>query len=155
MARNTALGAKRKQEIIFKNKEHEKFYQTYLSKCPYQYTNHKALVYCLGLSEDTRRNVNRIYDFKTGFIKPECLREGWQTGGSRKIVRIAFNLYTDGTPMTDEYDDPEDQIVETRLYSVSDIFCTGDAKYFWEAIKIRYPDYCNYVDWEDLFYAEN
>ena len=67
----------------------------------------------------------------------------------------AFNLYTDGTPTTDEYDDTEEQIVETRLYSVSDIFCTGDARYFWEAIKIRYPDYCFYVDWEDLFYAED
>ena len=29
------------------------------------------------------------------------------------------------------------------------------ARYFWEAIKIRYPDYCFYVDWEDMFYAED
>ena len=138
MAKNTALGAEKskKRNITFKNKEHEKFYHTYLPKCRYQDTYHKALVYCMGLSEDTRRNVNRIYDFETGFIKPGC-------------------LYTDGTPTTDEYDDTEEQIVETRLYSVSDIFCTGDARYFWEAIKIRYPDYCFYVDWEDLFYAED
>ncbi len=110
MTKNTALGAEKSKErkITFKNKEHEKFYNTYLSKCRYQDTNHKALVYCLGLSEDTRRNVNRIYDFKTGFIKPECLQEGWQTSGSEKIVRIAFNLYTDGTPTTDEYDDTEE-----------------------------------------------
>lgn len=157
MAKNTALGAEKskKRNITFKNKEHEKFYHTYLPKCRYQDTYHKALVYCMGLSEDTRRNVNRIYDSETGFIKPECLQEGWQTSGSEKIVRIAFNLYTDGTPTTDEYDDTEEQIVETRLYSVSDIFCTGDARYFWEAIKIRYPDYCFYVDWEDLFYAED
>ena len=26
--------------------------------------------------------------------------------------------------------------------------------YFWEAIKIRYPEYCFYQDWEDM-YAEN
>lgn len=98
MAKNTALGAKENQErkIFFKNKEHEKFYNTYLSKCPCQDTYHKTLIYCLGVSEDTRRNVNRIYDFKT-----------------------------------------------------------GDARYFWEAIKIRYPDYCFYVDWEDMFYAED
>lgn len=132
MAKNTATRAKENQErkIIFKNKEHEKFYHTYLSKCPSQDTYHKTLIYCLGLSEDTRRNVYRIYDFETGFIKPECLQEGWQTSGSEKIV-------------------------ETRLYSVSDIFCTGDARYFWEAIKIRYPDYCYYVDWEAMFYAED
>ena len=71
------------------------------------------------------------------------------------VVRIAFNLYTDGTPSTFEYDDVGGQIDETRLYSVSDLFCTGDAKYFWEAIKIRYPEYCYPVDWEVLFYAEN
>ena len=151
MAKNTATGAKQERKITFKNKEHEKFYNTYLSKCPYQDSYHKTLIYCLGLSEDTRQNVNRIYDFEMGFIKPECLQEGWQTSGSERIVRLAFNLYTDGTPTTDEYDDTEEQITETRLYSVSDIFCTGDAKYFWEAIKIRYPDYCFYVDWEEMF----
>ena len=60
MAKNTATGAKQERKITFKNKEHEKFYNTYLSKCRYQDSYHKALVYCLGLSEDTRRNVNRI-----------------------------------------------------------------------------------------------
>ena len=90
---NTATGAKQERKITFKNKEHEKFYNTYLSKCPCQDSYHKTLIYCLGLSEDTRQNVNRIYDFETGFIKPECLQEGWQTSGSERIVRLAFNLY--------------------------------------------------------------
>lgn len=157
MSKNTALGAEKSKErkITFKNKEHEKFYHTYLLKCRYQDTYHKALVYCLGLSEDTRTHINQIYDFKTGFVKPKCLKEGWQTSGSQRVVRIAFNLYTDGTPSTFEYDDVDGQIDETRLYSVSDLFCTGDAKYFWEAIKIRYPEYCNPVNWEASFYAEN
>ena len=35
-----------------------------------------------------------------------------------------------------------------------DLFCCGYARYFWEAIKIRYPEYCFYKDWEDM-YAEN
>ena len=30
---------------------------------------HKALCYCLGISDDTRRNVDSIYDFKTGCVK--------------------------------------------------------------------------------------
>ncbi|WP_270444902.1 DUF6075 family protein, partial [Blautia intestinalis] len=25
---------------------------------------------------------------------------------------------------------------------VEDLFCCGYARYFWEAIKIRYPEYC-------------
>ena len=89
MAKNTALGAKEEHKIVFKDTEHENFYYTYLSKCRWQDVYHKALVYCLGLSDDTRKNVNRIYDFKTGSIKPECLHEGWQTSGSGRIVRIA------------------------------------------------------------------
>ena len=153
---NTALraGNSNSRTITFKSKEHEKFYEEYLEKCRYQDVYHQALVYCLGIDRDTRENVNKIYNFKTGCVKTECLQEGWQTSGSEKIVRIAFNLYTDGTPTTDEYKDTEAQITETRLYSISDIFCTGYARYFWEAIKIRYPEYCFYRDWEDM-YAEN
>ena len=49
-----------------------------------------------GINADTRRNVDNIYDFKAGCVKTECLREGWQTSGSLKVVRMAFNLYCNG-----------------------------------------------------------
>jgi len=154
---NTALGAKSEKitrTITFKNKEHEKFYIEYLPKCRYQDVYHKALVYCLGIDEDTRKCVNRIYDFKTGCVKTESLQEGWITSGSAKIVRMAFNLYCNGTPSVSDYDDVEEQLKEYRCYTVEDLFCCGYARYFWEAIKIRYPEYCFYRDWEDM-YAEN
>ena len=48
----------------------------------------------------------------------------------------------------------EDQLKECQYYTVEDLFCCGYARYFWEAIKIRYPEYCFYKDWEDM-YAEN
>lgn len=57
MTKNTAKGAKQERKITFKNREHEKFYNTYLSKCRYQDTYHKALVYCLGLSEERQKTV--------------------------------------------------------------------------------------------------
>lgn len=41
--------------------------------------------------DNTRRNIYSIYDFKTGCVKTECLHEGWQTSGSVKVVRMAFN----------------------------------------------------------------
>ena len=59
---NTALGAK-KQEIVFISKAHEKFYYEKLKEVRYQDVYHKALCYCLGISDDTRRNINSIYDF--------------------------------------------------------------------------------------------
>ena len=156
MANNTALraGKDTTRTITFKNKEHEKFYYTYLPKCRYQDVYHKALVYCLGIDRDTRENAEQIYDFKTGYVKTECLHEGWQTSGSVRIIRLAFNLYCDGTPSVYDYEgDSDRQVDECREYSVSELFCCGYARYFWEAVKIRYPEYCFYRDWEDS-YAE-
>ena len=153
---NTALraGNSNSRTITFKSKEHEKFYMEYLKKCRYQDVYHQALVYCLGIDRDTRNNVDKIYNFKTGCVKTECLQEGWQTSGSLRIVRMAFNLYCNGTPSVGDYEAEEDQLKECQYYTVEDLFCCGYARYFWEAIKIRYPEYCFYRDWEDM-YAEN
>ena len=107
----------------------------------YQDVYHKALCYCLGISDDTRRNINSIYDFKTGCVKTECLHEGWQTSGSMKVVRMAFNLYCNGTPSVDDYTKTEEQVNECRQYTVEDLFCCAYAPFFWQAIQIRYPEY--------------
>ena len=103
---NTATRAEKNDSrtITFKSKEHEKFYKEYLPQCRYQDVYHKALVYCLGIDRDTRENAEQIYDFKTGYVKTECLHEGWQTSGSVRIIRLAFNLYCDGTPSVYDYE---------------------------------------------------
>ena len=84
---NTALGAENKKEqtINFISEAHEKFYYEKLKEVRYQDVYHKALCYCLGISDDTRRNVDSIYDFKTGCVKTECLHEGWQRNISRTM----------------------------------------------------------------------
>ena len=55
---NTALGAvsNKKENIRFISEAHEK-----LKEVRYQDVYHKALCYCLGISDDTRRNINSIY----------------------------------------------------------------------------------------------
>lgn len=109
---STALGATNEESgILFISEAHEKFYYDQLQKMQEQDEYHKALCYCLGISNDTRRNINRIYDFETGCVKPACLYEGWQTSGSKKIVRMAFNLYCNGTPSVDE-----DTTIEKKQY---------------------------------------
>lgn len=129
--------------ILFTSEAHENFYNTYLAQCRYQDVYHRALVYCLGIDRDTRNHVKQIYDFRTGSVKPECLHDGWQTSGSVKIVRMAFNLYCNGTPSVHNYeeDDLEGQLNECQYYTVEELFCCGYAPYFWEAVKIRYPEY--------------
>ncbi|MDE7435091.1 MAG: hypothetical protein K2N01_04660 [Lachnospiraceae bacterium] len=54
---------------------------------------HKALIYILGISGDTRKHFSRIYDMKTGRIKTECLHEGWQTSGSARVVKLRYPKY--------------------------------------------------------------
>lgn len=132
-----------KNGIAFKDKAHEEFYFTYLSKCRIQDVYHKALVYCLGISADTRNNIGQIYNFETDCINTDCLYEGWITGGSAKVVRMAFNLYCNRAPSVFKYDNVKKQLDEYRRYTVGDLFCCGYAPYFWEAVKLRYPGYCN------------
>lgn len=143
---STALGAeaKKAQEIIFISDAHEKFYYEKLNEVRYQDVYHKALVYCLGISDDTRRNVSRIYDFKSGYVKTECLKEGWQTSGSVRVVRMAFNLYCNGTPSVYDYEDAEEQVDECKEYSVEELFCCSYAPFFWQAVQIRYPEHATY-----------
>lgn len=128
--------------VIFKSEEHEEFFLEYLPKCRYADVYHAALVYCLGIDEDTRTHVNLIYDFETGCVKPECLHDGWITSGSVRIIRMAYNLYCDGTPSVSDDEDTEKQLSECSQYTASELFCCGYAKYFWQAIQIRYPEYC-------------
>lgn len=125
--KSTALGA---ENIIFISDAHEKFYYEKLQEVRYQDVYHKALCYCLGINGDTRKNADRIYNFKTGSVKTKCLHEGWQTSGSLKVVRMAFNLYCNSTPSVWDYEDAEEQVNECRQYTVEDIFCCAYAPYF-------------------------
>ncbi len=143
---NTALRAGAQStnntHMVFANEEHKKFYYEKLKQARYQDCYHKALIYILGISEDTRNHFSQIYDMKSRCIKTECLHQGWKTRGSVRVVRLAFNLYTNGTPGVDDYESRNEQVSECREYSVNDIFCCGYAIYFWEGIKLRYPKYC-------------
>ena len=54
----------------------------------YKNVYHKALIYCLGMNAEARSNAERICDFEIGCVNTKCLSEGWQTSGSKKVVRI-------------------------------------------------------------------
>ena len=142
---NTALRAEAlsadNTHMVFANEEHEKFYYEKLEQARYQDCYHQALIYILGISEDTRNHFSQIYDIESGCIKTECLHQGWQTSGSVRVVRLAFNLYTDGMPSVDDYRRKNEQVDECQEYSVSNIFCCSYAMYFWQGIKLRYPEY--------------
>ena len=74
---NTALRAGAQSanntHMVFANEEHEKFYYEKLEQARYQDCYHKALIYILGISDDTRNHFRQIYDIKSGLANNEQL----------------------------------------------------------------------------------
>ena len=118
-------------EIRFASTEQEYFFFSMLAKCGNSDSYHRAFFYCVGISDTARRNVGRIFDFKNDCINPDGLHEGWQTGGTVRLTRLAFNLWNGYVEETEE-----------RLSTPNEIFDCGYAPYFYEAIRQRYPEYC-------------
>ena len=92
---------------------------------------YSSFFYFVGISEDTRNHVDRMFDFKERLIKPEALHEGWQTGGSARLTRLAFNLWNGYVEKGEE-----------SLSTPYEMFDCGYAPYFYEAIRMKYPEYC-------------
>ena len=131
-------------EIRFRNAAHRDFFLESMMKCRVNDCYHRAFFYVMGIAEETRKNINSMFDFKTDCIEPEGMHAGWQTSGSVRVVRMAFNLYCNGTPSVLDYDDAEEQVDECRRYTVEELFCCAYAPYFWQAVQIRYPEYVTY-----------
>lgn len=64
--------------------------------------DYAALVYTLGIDDNCRQHFADLYDTKARQIKEDALHAAWQTSGSRKVTRLAFNLFTWTTPETDD-----------------------------------------------------
>ena len=116
-------------EDLFYSEQHRNFYRLHVDGGADPY--YRALVYLLGMTEETRANFSRCFDGEARMIRPAALGEGWQTGGTARIVRMAFNLWNGYTEKGDE-----------RMSTPYEIFDCGYAPYFFEAIRLKYPDYC-------------
>ena len=117
--------------IKFKDQEHKEFYNRMLTGISKNDTYRKSFFYTMGISEETRNNIKNLYDFKENCIKFEGLHDGWQTGGSMRISRLALNLFNGYAEKGNE-----------TLSTPYELFDCGFAPYFFEAIKLRYPEFC-------------
>lgn len=122
----------------FIDKEHEEFYKEKLNEIGQEDVYRKALVYTLGICETTRENFTDIFNIKEGLINRDSLQRAYQTSTSMKVTRLSFSLWNSNSYDSDE--DLKNGIISTH-YNPSDIFCCSYASYFYEAIKIRYPEY--------------
>lgn len=117
--------------------EHELFYEQKLKELERSDVYQKALIYTLGISPITREHFSEIFNVKSNKINISAIDKPYQTTTSRKVTRLAFNLFGNIC-----YDSEENMNkARTDCYTVSQIFCTSYAPYFYEAIKIKYPEY--------------
>lgn len=84
----------------FISNEHKAFYESHKGITE-KGADYAALVYVLGLNKDCRKHFSDLYVPESGQIKPDALNKAWQTGASRKVTRLAFNLYTWDVPEDD------------------------------------------------------
>lgn len=118
-----------KQTNIFAGEAHEEFYNAQLAQCRSHDCYHRALIYALGITEDTRRHIAEIYDVKEDRICSGSVHSDWVTGTDARIMRLAFNLFTDNVP----------EKGKERKYTVGEIFGYSNLlRYFLQAIIIRY-----------------
>lgn len=124
-------------EIQYISDEHRMFYEKMLEQCHNNDVYHRSLFYLLGLSAETRAHIGELFDFSDDSINPESLTAGWQTGGTTRICQFAFNLWNDfcGDTFGDGH------LSDVGAYTPGNLFCCEFARYFCEAVKIRFPEY--------------
>ena len=125
----------------FIDDDHREFYM-YIYRILQKYGKtdvyYKSLAYTLSMCETTRFHFKDIFNIKKGEININSLQAAYQTGTSEKVTRMAFSLWN-----RCNYDSEEDleNGKVSKSYNVSELFASSYAPYFYEAIKIRYPEY--------------
>jgi hypothetical protein len=123
-------------KMKYKNKKHEARYNEIIAKMRRDDVYHRSAAYLIALNEDCYRHISDIFSLVNDRINIEGLAKPWQTSGSLRATRLMFNLWNEFC-----YDDSEaDEPAVSYSYTVSDIFNNEDAAYFFEAVKLRYPE---------------
>lgn len=127
--------------IIFKDMKHSDFFEDCIkdAKVRYDDTCRRAFFYVIGILPDTRAHIKRIWDFKNNCPQAAALCDPWQTSGTIKMCRLAFNLYNGHHHVGDSWETLEPDT--SGDFTPYELFATSDAAYMLEAIKIRYPEY--------------
>ena len=117
--------------IRFCSAAHRDFFLEMVSKSRVNDCYHRAFFYVIGIAREPRQNINQMFDFKTDCISLDGMYGEWQTSGTVKVCRLAFNL---GNNYVEEG--------REKRFTPEDLFCCEFAPYFMEGIKVRYPEYC-------------
>ena len=123
----------------FKDHEHRLFYQhMFDGSDSVNDGNHRGLFYMLSLLSVTRRNISELFDYDRDAIRPGGLTQPWQTAGSVRATRLAFNLFNGFKGFNGER-----QIEPESLYAPDKLFDPSLCEYYLEACRLRY----DYMPW--------
>ena len=141
--KNILSASKNGQSIKFRDEEHEKNYNFILDMMPYSDIERKALAYLFALDTVCFDHIRDLYDFSDNCILLNGLDKGWQTGTSKRTTRLAFNLYNSHCSDGETYigSDGIEESLPSAYYSPAYLFCCEYAKYYVEALKIRFPEW--------------
>lgn len=117
-------------KIIFLDEEHKNFFINMLRLCRSQDCYHRSLFYVLGLTFETRKNINILFDLSQDEINPDGIFGAWHTATTWRVCHFAFNLWNGFV---------EDE--NASSYTPDTLFSTPLFPYFIEALKLRFEDY--------------
>jgi hypothetical protein len=129
--------------LLFKDAQHEIFFYWGLAMAGDIDKSTQALMYTIGLSKETRDNIKLIYNFKEKRIETGFKDKKWADYNTSCIFRMAYNLYMELVPVKfGDGGDPMEKVREFSKYTPNIFFRNIYAPYFWEAIKLKFPEYC-------------
>ena len=70
-------------------------------------------------------HIDDCFDFKDNCIEPNALLQAWQTGSTYGLTCLAFNLFTEGTPLPNDISDEQREEM-LRRYSTARVFWSLD-----------------------------
>ena len=118
--------------IRFASPEHRDFFLNMMNEARRNDCYHRAFFYVMGIAPETRANIRQMFDFKQDCIDPEGMHGGWQTSGTVRVCRLAFNFWNG-------YTDPE----YSNAYSPEDLkstrMCTPRTATWWAGFPFPAP----------------
>lgn len=125
--------------MLFADIEHRDFYLSRIGERADAYR--KSMYYLIGLTPETRIKSNKI--LTEDGINIDVLQEDWQTGTTLRVCCLAFNLWNGY--ITKE--NGEDSI-KPAAFTPEELFCCSYAPFFFEAIRLRFPEYTS-LNWKE------
>ena len=59
-----------------------------MGKCRRNDCYHRAFFYVMGITSETRANIDKMFDFQHDWILPEGMHGGWQTSGTVRVCQL-------------------------------------------------------------------